>query len=205
MEHDRIGTGGPCEPLDAPEKGTSDTSYLKVRQLRRSMGITLKQLATDSTLSLSYLSNYENGKVNITINSLRKIAEALGISVADLITDDPPKDITLIRKEDRYVRILYKVESGTALQEYLMRNSKAAMHVLFGTLPPHSDSGDPSSHYGEEFILSTKGVVSVMLNNAVYQLNEGDAIYYNSSHWHKVANEQNTEIEYLHVNTPPTY
>ena len=186
-------------------KQEPDTSYLNVKQFRHLKHMSLRELARESGLTLSYLSNYENGKVNITINSLKRISNALGIPVAELLGGTQDNDIIVVPKDARVVRELYVAPSGVALQEYLMSSGRAAMHVLIGRLPPHSDSGEPSAHYGEEFILSIQGVVSVILDNATYQLKEGDMIYYRSTHLHKVANEQDSEIVYLHVNTPPTF
>ena len=191
--------------IDPEECPDVDTTHLNVKRIRHLKQITLRDLARESGLSLSYLSNYENGKVNITINSLKKISLALGVSVADLITDNQHQDIIIVPKAQRFIRTIYQAPTGTGYQEYLMRNNKRAMHVLIGKLPPHSDTGEPSAHYGEEFILAIKGIVSVILDDVVYRLNEGDMIYYLSTFFHKVANEQDIEIEYLHVNTPPTY
>lgn len=187
------------------QKEALDKIHLNVKRIRTANGITLRQLAHDSNLSLSYLSNYENGKVNITINSLKKIATALGVPVVDLITDNQENDIIIVPKEERYIHCLYEAPTGIAIQEYLMRSNKAAMHVLFGKLPPHSDTGEPSSHYGEEFILAIKGTISVIIDDMTYRIKEGDMIYYSSRYFHKLANEQDIEVEYFQVNTPPTF
>lgn len=182
-----------------------DTSHLNVRRIRQMKGMTLRQLAKESNLTLSYLSNYENGKVNITISSLRKIAEAIGVPVSDLLTDNQENDVVIVPRENRYVRVLYEAESGKAIQQYLMYSGRAVMHVSVNTLPPHSDSGEPNSHYGEEFILSTKGTVSVILDGKTYHIPEGTMIYYRSTFFHKVANETDDEVAFFQVNTPPTY
>ena len=182
-----------------------DTSHLNVRRIRQMKGMTLRQLAKESKLTLSYLSNYENGKVNITITSLRKIAEAIGVPVSDLLTDNQESDVVIVPKEHRYTRVLYETETGKAIQEYLMYSGRAIMHVSINTLPPHSDSGEPSSHYGEEFILSLKGTVSVILDDKVYAIPEGTMIYYRSTFFHKVANDTDEEVSFFQVNTPPTY
>ena len=182
-----------------------DNSHLNVRRIRQMKGMTLRQLAKESNLSLSYLSNYENGKVNITISSLRKIAEAIGTPVSDLLTDNQENDVVIVPKEERYTRVLYESENGTAYQQYLMYSGRSSMHVSINNLPPHSDSGDPASHYGEEFILSIHGTVSVILDDKVYQIPEGTMIYYRSTFFHKVANETDEEVSFFQVNTPPTY
>lgn len=182
-----------------------DNSYQNMKMIRRMRGITLKQLAKASNLSISFLSNYENGRVNITIASLKKIALALGVPVSDLITDNEADDIIFVPREKRYIHTLYESPTGKAVHEYLTRSNDVCMHVVIGRLPPHSDTGEPSSHNGEEFILAIKGIVSVILDGVVYRIKDGDMLYYRSTLFHKLANEQDEEVEYLQVNTPPTY
>ena len=183
-----------------------DTSCINVRRIRQAKRISLRKLAGQTKLSLSYLSNYENGKVNITVNSLKKIANVLEVPLADLLDNHVNEDIVIVPKEQRCTRVLYQAESGTALQEYLMYSSRAAMHVSINHLPPFGDSGSKaSSHYGEEFIYCMSGIVTVILEDKHYQIPEGGMIYYRSSLLHRAINEHDVETVFLQVNTPPTY
>ena len=205
MEH--LAVTDPTAKKASMPKGciSGDNSHLNVRRIRQMKGMTLRQLARESNLSLSYLSNYENGKVNITISSLRKIAEAIGVPVSDLLTDSQENDVVIVPRDERYTRVLYEAETGTAIQQYLMYSGRAIMHVSINHLPPHSDSGEPTSHYGEEFILSLHGTVSVILDDKTYHIPEDTMIYYRSTFFHKVANETDEEVSFFQVNTPPTY
>lgn len=187
------------------EKGSIDEIHLQVKNIRKNKGITLKQLSEDSGLSLSYLSNYENGKVNITLKSLKKIAEALEVYVIDLINEEVDSEVAYVPKKDRSVQFHYKSKRGRAYREYLMHSNKAAMQVSMGTLPAHSDSGEWSQHPGEEFVIAMKGIVTVFFNNKKYTLAQGDMLYFKSTIPHKLGNEQDDEVEYLLVNTPPTF
>ena len=76
-----------------------DTSCINVRRIRQAKGISLRKLAGQTKLSLSYLSNYENGKVNITVNSLKKIANVLEVPLADLLDNHVNEDIVIVPKE----------------------------------------------------------------------------------------------------------
>jgi len=183
-----------------------DNSYQNLKRIRQEKGLSLRQLAESSHLSVSFLSNYENGKVNITIASLKKVALALGVPVTDLITDDQEnQDILFVPAKERYIRTLFEAEQGVALHEYLTRGSNFDMHVVIGKLPPRSNTGDYSVHVGEEFILCRKGCVSVDLDGKIYPLKEDDMIYYLSTIPHRIINEQDRAVEYLQVNTPASF
>lgn len=55
----------------------------KVRKIRNEKKLSLRQLATMTDMNHAYLSRIENGKVQPSVESLTKIAKALGCDVAD--------------------------------------------------------------------------------------------------------------------------
>jgi len=56
-----------------------------IRQVREDRQISQDQLATKAELDRSYVSSIENGKRNVSIQSLNKIANSLGVSLTELI------------------------------------------------------------------------------------------------------------------------
>lgn len=63
----------------------------RIRELRKKKGLTILQLATAVNSDVGNISRLERNKQGYTENTLVKIAEALGVSVADLFTEKPPK------------------------------------------------------------------------------------------------------------------
>lgn len=63
----------------------------RIRQLRRQRGVTQGELVRRSGLQASYLSKVENGLVLPGLVNLDRIARALGVSLADLVTAPPRK------------------------------------------------------------------------------------------------------------------
>jgi transcriptional regulator with XRE-family HTH domain len=57
----------------------------RVREKRREKLLTLKQLAEATGLSLTYLSDVERDRTQSSIKTLRRIAQALGVTVGDLM------------------------------------------------------------------------------------------------------------------------
>jgi XRE family aerobic/anaerobic benzoate catabolism transcriptional regulator len=76
----------------APEteaKATLSELGGRVRAWRARRGMTRKQLATDSGLSERFLADVESGKGNVSINSLEAAAQALNITILELLQDAP--------------------------------------------------------------------------------------------------------------------
>ncbi|UXR32321.1 helix-turn-helix domain-containing protein [Staphylococcus simulans] len=59
-----------------------------IKQIRKRMNITRSELATKMEISQSYLSDIENGRKNLSIKTVKKLANSLGLSVTDLFNDD---------------------------------------------------------------------------------------------------------------------
>lgn len=53
-----------------------------IRQTRKVKGLTQKELGLKLGVADSVITNYESGKQNLTVDTLQKIAEALGVEVS---------------------------------------------------------------------------------------------------------------------------
>ena len=71
-------------PSSTPDVSTEIDVGERLRAIRRSRRCTLRTVATRSGLSESFLSQVERGRSSASIASLRRIADALGVSMADL-------------------------------------------------------------------------------------------------------------------------
>src|SRR5437763_15722715 len=74
---------------DRESKATLAELGARVRAWRARRGMTRKQLAADSGLSERFLADVESGKGNVSINSLEAAAQALNITIIDLLQDAP--------------------------------------------------------------------------------------------------------------------
>src|ERR687884_1150871 len=88
-------------PSSAPEAVTEVDVGERLRDIRRHRRATLKQIADRAGVSESFLSQVERGRASASIASLRRIAGALGVSVADLFEPGGPPRPRVLRREQR--------------------------------------------------------------------------------------------------------
>ncbi len=69
--------------IDAEER-VNQVLGAKIRHLRKDRGLTLKQLANKTGLSVSLISQIELGKSAASVSTLRKLATALGVTMSAL-------------------------------------------------------------------------------------------------------------------------
>lgn len=123
----------------------------RIRSLRLERGLTLPQLAEKAEVSiglLSQLENSEEGVANPSLQTLRKIATALGVTIADLLGKSVAKSRTIVpEKLDAGLRkFLEKArKQGTSLDEA----------VLQGCYAMQERDGAPKSAEDWEFLYKT--------------------------------------------------
>lgn len=67
----------------------------RIRTARAQRGMSRRILARDSGVSERYLAQLEAGQGNISIALLRKVAQAMGIPLSDLVRDEPEPPVEL--------------------------------------------------------------------------------------------------------------
>jgi len=61
-----------------------DKVGIRIRQFRQSKGLSQEKFALSIDMDRTYLASIENGKRNVSIVNIKKIADGLGISLSEL-------------------------------------------------------------------------------------------------------------------------
>lgn len=176
----------------------------KIKQLRDSKGLTLRQLSEISGCSLGFLSQLERDLISPTVASLKKISTALGVNVIHFFDSSIDDERIVVRKNER--NRMVNPKSKVTYELLRPQFSETELEALFMYLEPGAFSGkEPHTHIGEEFVIVLKGELEITVNNEVYLLKEGDSAIYKSNHPHSWKNPSSEQTEVLWVNNPPTF
>ena len=91
---------------------------LRLKEILAQRGITLKEFAQSSGISQSNLSNYLNGNISPTLDTLKKIATNLNVDVVELFREKDEVEIYA-----KYVGILYPINKSDIL-DIISKKSK---------------------------------------------------------------------------------
>ncbi|MFD1205606.1 helix-turn-helix domain-containing protein [Sporosarcina contaminans] len=177
-----------------------DEIHTKIKSLRQERNLTLKELSEQTGLSLSFLSQIERGASSLSITSLKKISDALGIHINYFFMEENPQQNYVVRANEHHS---FTTSSGS--QEYTRLTgtfNNRKLEPLKVVLPPHMHEQHSFSHNGEEFYYVLKGEVIFYLNEQKFHLFEGDTIHYPSSLNHQWENPLSTESIVLSIVTP---
>jgi transcriptional regulator with XRE-family HTH domain len=175
----------------------------RIRILREEKGLPLRAVAEGAAVSESFLSQVERGVASPSVASLRRIAEALGESVAAFF-EGPVVRGRVVRASER----LRMVHPRRQWEDMLLtpRESRR-LQVILSTIEPGAGSGDePYSHDSdEECVIVLKGQLVFWVGEERYELDEGDSILFESRIPHRNSNRGSTKAEVLWIITPPSY
>jgi transcriptional regulator with XRE-family HTH domain len=163
--------------------------------------MTLKRVAEGSGISVALLSQVERGRVDPSVNTLRKLAEFLGVSVGYFFEDDID-DSFVIHKDSRK---MLKMAGGIT---YHLLSTKTApnLEVIFNSFEVGATTGVGFySHPGEECGVVLEGALQVELSDRIFILEQGDSISFSSSIPHRLSNAGITPAKAIWVNTPAEF
>ncbi len=173
----------------------------KLKSFRKQRGLSLDDLSTKTGFSKSFLSQIENGKNSPSIVSLKKITEALGVSIGETFEKRQTERIRFVKRRDwqpftqKGLEVAF-VSSGVAGRK---------METVFVTLNPGGRSDGFYSHDGEAFVTILEGSMVLSLDGEEYRMEEGDSLYFSSSIPHCWQNDSAKPARAFWVATPPTF
>jgi transcriptional regulator with XRE-family HTH domain len=158
----------------------------KIRFIRRSKNITLKQLSEATKLSVPLLSQIEKGILIPVIPTLLKISMALNLKIASFFHEEPmnEKKLVIVKPSERIpikTRIPVHKAVNYRYESLAHTKVKKTMDPYFVTIGKHAEKNYRTySHDGEEFIFILKGIVEFKSDDETYILHPGDSIYFES-------------------------
>ncbi|HYY64770.1 MAG TPA: XRE family transcriptional regulator [Gaiellaceae bacterium] len=190
-------------PSSAPDATTEVDVGERLRAIRRSRRATLRTIAARSGLSESFLSQVERGRSSASIASLRRIADALGVSMADLFGPDGVPGPRVLRRDER------PALSFGILGRKLLLTPRPLHHleVFAGELDIGGSTGEQPYAHGdsEELFVVLSGTVQLELGGEIFELERGDSIDYRSSTPHRISNVGPELAEVMWIISPPSY
>ncbi|MGX6565280.1 helix-turn-helix domain-containing protein [Cupriavidus necator] len=159
----------------------------RLAALRKLNGLTLEELAQRASLTKSYLSKLERGLSSPTIGTVLKLAEALDVTVDQLIAKPQRgNEILLVKAADRVPFSPSAERQGYTYEAIATERVDKAMQP-FVMVPPFTLAQDQpmASHAGEELIFVVSGEMEVLFDDRTVRMKAGDSLYFNASIPHR--------------------
>lgn len=199
----------PRNPRGSPRQSTPlgpPTSALgsRIRKLRLECGWTLEALARSAGMSKGAVSQIESGRIDPTLQTLRRLASSLQAPIASLFETQTSIDERVVRRDQRKVfslpwnRLRYELLTPT-----LQNKRIEFLRVEFD--PDPDSTPEPYAHDGEEYGFVIQGTVEVCIDGATHKLGPGDSINFHATVPHFVRNAGKRKAVMIWAISPPRY
>lgn len=172
----------------------------RIKGLREINGVSVETLAKELGVTKSLLLEYESGKTDIPVSILFKIAKRFGVELSSLLTGEEPRLRTYaVTRKGKGVSVERRRDYKYQSLAYNFINKK--MEPFLVTVDPEKESAPVNfnSHPGQEFNYVLEGTLKVILNGYEIILNEGDALFFDSSVEHGMKAMGGREAKFLAV------
>ena len=174
----------------------------RIRSKRQEMGLSLRDLAERTELTPSFLSQIERNRVSPSLNSLHRIARALGVPLFYLLTDEEQTE-RVVRRDER-IRIL--PPRSNLVYELLTPQSGLPMEVFI--VQPEGREENIATSFNnptEECIYVLEGTLEVELEDQMYLLGPGDSIYFEGPRLRRLTPRGDHTVRFISAITPPIF
>lgn len=167
----------------------------RIQSRRVEHGLTLRELADRSDVSVSMLSSVERGEKAPTVVVLDRIATGLDVTLASLVAEPDAERIIVRRAADQD-----RVDEPGGWQRTILSPVVPGVNFewIRSTLPPGCDAGTfPAYAAGShEFIAVQSGTLTLTIDDRELSLSTGDSVYFAADVPHSYANRGQSRCIY---------
>jgi len=157
----------------------------RIRDLREVLGLTQKEVAKSSQISLGEYISYEEGKSDFSYSNLHNISKTLGVNVSHLLSGESPKlSNFIVTRAGKGV--VMDTDSDYDYRHLALNFQNKLIEPLFVTINPEKQGARAAlhSHKGQEFDYVLSGTLKFVIDDIEVILNPGDSLLFNSMQAH---------------------
>lgn len=176
----------------------------RLRDSRERARLSTRDVAARAGVSAGFISQVENGKCGVSVGVLKRISAAVGVSVADLLSDEAPVARPVLRAHERP---LFSSDGG--LHKLLLsRPPIRQLEVYEGTFDVGGSTGPEAYAHddAQELFYVLTGHMEITIASETLILGPRDSVEYLSSVPHRAVNIGATPAQAMWITshfTPP--
>jgi len=174
----------------------------RIRKLRVRQGRTLAEIAKVCGFTRSLLSKIENGRTTPPIATLLKIADALGVKPAALLSESAASGPVYLSAAQASRSRRVTTEKGYTFLPFASGRGDKLMEPTLIELRKGKVSAGSLKHGGEEFLYVLEGEMRYRVGKVTYALGPGDTLYFDAEEAHDFEAVSKT-VRYLCVFVQP--
>ncbi len=179
--------------------GPSGVVGARIRERRRECQLSLQALAARTGLTPSFISLIERDINSPSLESLRRLAEALEVPLFYFTETNGENPVV---RRDQRIQITFP--PGHLTTELLVPDLRHRMEMFLAHAHPSAGNiARAPAHDSEECLYVVEGCLRVRLHDTDYVLNAGDSIYFHGRSLQEICAQGRRQATFISVITPP--
>lgn len=147
-----------------------------IKRLRAQHKLTQTELASMAKIPRATLANMESDNSNPSITLVIKVANALGVSIDDLITNRPSAYVTKVKRKDMPVM---HADNGRFISTRTSPISTQNLQINdMSMMPGCYSKGLPHPEGSHELFLCLEGTATIEIQGEKFLVEAGDLLYF---------------------------
>ncbi|WP_406870146.1 cupin domain-containing protein [Thioclava sp. 'Guangxiensis'] len=185
----------------------------RLKAVRKARKMSQREMAAKSGITNGMISLIEGNKTSPSISSLKKILEALDLTLSEFFESDAAVVDKFVFRHDELERITPEQVDGSGINplspaaklQRLGYSQGSSLLMLYETYEPGADTGEPYTHEGEEAGFVIEGELLLEVDGEVEVLQVGDGYKFASTKPHRFRNIGSVRCVVISACTPPTF
>ncbi len=172
----------------------------RIKALREISGVSPESFSAALGMPTAEYSKVESAGTDIPVGLLIRIAHQLQVDLTDLLTGESPRlhRYCVVRK-GHGLRMERKQQFEYENLAYNFIHKRVEPFLVTANPEPAEKEIEYNTHPGQEFNYVLDGSMMIYIEENEIELNEGDAVYFDSSHRHAMRALHGKPVKFLAV------
>lgn len=173
----------------------------QVRERRKELGLSLRDLGELAGVTASFLSQVENEQVSPSLNSLQGIATALNVPMFSLLNDTPSGNVVRVGDRRKFSFEDSKISYDLLTPDF----TRQMMAYLISIEPNANRMAQPLARPTEQWMHVVEGRMRIVIGDETYLLEVGDTVYYDGDLLREFGSVSDENLVIMCCITPPVF
>ncbi|MCJ8322831.1 MAG: helix-turn-helix transcriptional regulator [Rhizobiales bacterium] len=169
------------------ENNIADRLSKRLKESRKNKGLSLEATAKLSGVSRSMLSQIERGESSPTVATLWNLTRALQVDFAGLLDEEKPDKAIKEILRDEHTPTITSLGKGCRIRILSPAHQVGQLEIYEISFSANGElASEPHSSGCEEHLTVQDGAISVMVDDDIVHLNQGDTVRYSGDRPHTI-------------------
>jgi transcriptional regulator with XRE-family HTH domain len=172
-----------------------------IREKRRDLGWSLRELGERAGVTAGFLSQVENDQVSPSLNSLQSIATAMQVPMFSLLNDTPSGNVVQANERRKF-----SFEDSNISYDLLTTDFTRQMMAYLIHIGPRSKRiAQQLARSTEQWMHVMEGKMKIVVGEETYLLDPGDTVYYDGDLLQEFGSVSDEDLVILCCICPPVF